>query len=54
MKKLAMAVVLTCVLSGTIFAGNMPTVGVADPPPPPPTTSSTLLTNVILTIIGLR
>jgi hypothetical protein len=44
MKKLAMAVALMCVLSTSILAGNMPTVGVADPPPPPTTTTATTTT----------
>ena len=68
MKKFAMAVALMCALSSSIFAGNMPTVGVADPPPPPTTatsststtttatssTSTTLFAYVILTMLGLR
>ena len=53
MKRFAMALALTCVLSTSIFAGDMPTTGKTEPPQPPATTSSTLL-SVILTIISLR
>ena len=35
MKRFAMTVVLTCVLSGSALAGDIPTVGVTAPPPPP-------------------
>ena len=35
MKRFAMTVVLTCVLSGSSLAGDIPTVGVTAPPPPP-------------------
>jgi hypothetical protein len=65
MKRFAMALALMCVLSPSIFAGNMPTVGVVDPPPPgetsappgetqtPPgeTQGPSLLTTILLTII---
>ncbi len=55
MKRFAMALTLTCVLSTSIFAGDMPTTGKSEPPPPPATTtSSALLFNVVLTIISLR
>ncbi|HXQ36779.1 MAG TPA: hypothetical protein VN843_22390 [Anaerolineales bacterium] len=64
MKKLAIAVMLICTLSTSIFAGdipltgkagNMPTTGKSEPPPPPPpATSSTALVSVILTILSLR
>jgi hypothetical protein len=58
MKRLAMAVVLICALSTSIFAGNMPTDGRSEPPPPTTSstsgTSSTLLVSVILTILSLR
>ena len=36
MKKIASAVVLTLVLSLSIFAGEIPTSGYTPPPPPPP------------------
>ena len=65
MKKLAMAVALMCVLSTSIFAGNMPTVGVVDPPlpgetstppgetqtPPGETQWPNLVTTILLTIV---
>jgi len=35
MKRFAMALALTCVLSTSIFAGNMPTDGRTQEPPPP-------------------
>jgi len=61
MKRFAMAFVLMCALSTSIFAGNMPTGGRSEEPPPQTTTSSTttsststLLVTVILTIIGLK
>lgn len=57
MKRFAMALVLVCALSTSIFAGNMPTGGRSEEPPPPTTTSGTsssLLVTVILTIIGLK
>lgn len=57
MKKVAMAVVLVCALSTSIFAGNMPTGGKTEEPPALTTTSSTsgtLLVSVILTLVSLR
>lgn len=55
MKKFAMAVALMCALSPSTFAGNMPTVGIADPAPPTTSsTSGTLLVSVIVTILSLR
>ena len=56
MKRFAMALALMCVLSTSIFAGNMPTTGKAEEPPPPTTssTTSTMLVSVILTIISLK
>ena len=35
MKRFAMTVVLTCVLSGSALAGDIPTVGVTATPPTP-------------------
>lgn len=69
MKKSALAVVLMCVLSTPLLAGNMPTTGVvgnmpttgkSEEPPPQTTPSSTtstpgtLLLSVILTILSLK
>ena len=31
---------LTCVLSGSALAGDVPSVGVTAPPPPPPTSTA--------------
>jgi hypothetical protein len=36
MKRFAMTIALSCVLSGSALAGEIPTVGVTPPPPPPP------------------
>ena len=57
MKRFAMALALMCVLSSSIYAGDMPTGGKSEPPTPPPpastaSTSSTVL-SVILTILRL-
>lgn len=56
MKRLALALVLMCVLSTSIFAGNMPAGGFVEPPQPPTTssTSSSMLVTVMLTILSLR
>ena len=58
MKPVAMAIALMCLLSTSIFAGNMPTVGVADPQPPTTTSStastSSALLSLVLTVITLR
>ena len=35
MKRLLIAITLGCVLSGSAFAGEIPTGGIAAPPPPP-------------------
>ena len=43
MKRLTLAVVLACVLSGVAQAGEIPSTG-ATAPQPPSTVSSTLLT----------
>ena len=66
MKKLIMTLALVCVLSGSIFAGNMLTVGVVDPPtpgetstppgetqtPPGDTQGPNLVTAILLAIIN--
>jgi hypothetical protein len=36
MKRLIIVAALTCAVSLSAFAGNIPTVGIAPPPPPPP------------------
>jgi hypothetical protein len=56
MKRLALALILTCVLSASAFAGDIPTAGVASTPPPPPTTESTsssIATTIVLTVLSL-
>jgi len=41
MKRFMMTLVVTCVLSASVLAGDVPTVGVTAPPPPPPASTST-------------
>jgi hypothetical protein len=56
MKRLALALILTCVLSASALAGDIPTAGVASPPPPPPapqSTSSSIATTILLTVLSL-
>ena len=61
MKRLSIALILTCVLSVSAFAGEIPTVGVAAPSPSPtPTTQSTgtsssnsIATTILLTVLSL-
>jgi hypothetical protein len=56
MKRLALALILTCVLSASAFAGDIPTAGVASTPPPLPTTQSTsssIATTILLTVLSL-
>ena len=38
MNRLALVLILTCVLSVSALAGDIPTAGVASTPPPPPKT----------------
>lgn len=66
MKRLALTMALTCVLSGAAYAGDMHSTGAVAPPPPPstvtapgemsstgaPQESNTVLT-IILTIISI-
>ena len=70
MKRLALALALMCVLSTSIFAGDMPTGGRSEQPPPqvagnmptggrseqppPGSSTSTLLASVILAVLSLR
>ena len=61
MKKLGIALLLTCALSVSALAGDIPTVGVAAPSPSPtPTTQSTststsssIATTILLTVLSL-
>ena len=61
MKRLGIALILTCVLSVPALAGDIPTVGVASPSPSPsPTTQSTstntsssIATTILLTVLSL-
>jgi hypothetical protein len=54
MKRLGIALILTCALSVSALAGDIPTIGVASPPPPPTqSTSSSIATTILLTVIGL-
>ena len=52
MKRLALALILTCALSISAFAGDIPTAGVVSPPPPT-AQSSAIVTTILLTVIGL-
>ncbi|MGH9929713.1 MAG: hypothetical protein ACREA9_10885 [Pyrinomonadaceae bacterium] len=52
MKRFLIAVALTCVLSGTTLAGDIPTCG-APALAPSTTQSSSVVATVILTIISL-
>ena len=63
MKRFALAIALTGLMSMTVLAGDIPingvvgevpTNGAAAPPPPPITTASTVLLTVILTVLGRR
>lgn len=57
MKRLGIALILTCALSVSALAGDVPTVGVVPPPPPPTTqsssTSSSIATTILLTVLSL-
>jgi len=54
MKRLALSLILTCVLSAPALAGDIPTAGIASTPPPPPTrTSSSIATTILLTVLSL-
>lgn len=56
MKRLALALILTCIVSASAFAGDIPTAGVASSPPPPPTTQSTsssIATTILMTVLSL-
>ncbi len=49
MKRFALAVVLTCVLSGSVLAGDAHSVGAPAPVTPP----SSIAAGVVLTILSL-
>ena len=53
MKRLGIALILTCALSVSAIAGDIPTIGVVSPPPPAPGViqGPSLLQTVILTMI---
>lgn len=56
MKRFALAVALTGIISATALAGNVPTGDFVSPPPPPQAatasrTSSTLVENVVVNLI---
>jgi len=54
MKRLGIALILTCVLSVSALAGDIPTIGVASPPPPTTqSTSSSIATTILLTVLSL-
>jgi len=56
MKRLGIALILTCVLSVSALAGEIPTIGKADPAPSPtpsPATQSSTATTILLTILSL-
>jgi hypothetical protein len=55
MKRLALAMILTCVLFVSALAGDVPTAGIASTPPPPPTTQSTssIATTILLAVLSL-
>lgn len=67
MKRLGIALILTCALSVSALAGDIPTIGVASPPPPPgdvstpgvasppPSgeTQSSITTTILLTVLAL-
>ncbi len=56
MKRLGITLVLTCVLSVSALAGDIPTIGKASPSPSPTTTQSTstsVATTILLTVLSL-
>jgi hypothetical protein len=56
MKRLGIALILTCVLSVSALAGDIPTIGKATPAPSPSTTQSTstsVATTILLTVLSL-
>lgn len=55
MKRLGIALILTCALSVSVLAGDIPTIGKTDTPPPPTTqsTSSSIATMILVTVLSL-
>ena len=53
MKRLSMALILTCVLSVSALAGDIPTVGAPVAPPAPQSTSSNAATTILLIVLNL-
>lgn len=61
MKRLTIALLLTCALSVSALAGDIPTIGKATPSPSPTTTtqssstttSSSIVTTILLTVLSL-
>jgi len=55
MKRLGMALILTCALSVSALAGDVPTAGAPAVPPPPTaqSTSSSVATTILLIVLSL-
>jgi hypothetical protein len=51
MKRLLLSIALTCVLCGSVLAGEMPTCGTAAPAPSDPQSSAVV--TALLTIISI-
>ena len=51
MRRLALAIVLACVVSGVVHAGEIHTTGVVAPQQPPPAPSSLVV--IVLTIMDI-
>jgi hypothetical protein len=53
MKRLGFALILTCVLSVSALAGEIPTAGAPAPAPPPPATQNSTTTTILLVVLSL-
>jgi hypothetical protein len=53
MKRFLMTMALTCVLSVTVLAGQIPSVGVTEPPPDEPTLTTTTTAPGEIPTVGL-